>query len=350
MGRKIGFLSLGLAALWLAAPVETAAMDDESCVSCHADAGMVGDAYVIDPLRYDTTAHAGLGCVACHESVTWDHPDDGQPLSRAGCLDCHQDIYEEYAQSGHAQYADCGDCHNPHLVRGPTTISGHDMNRNCAVCHETSGLVRSHGSWLPQAALHLEMLPCISCHSGSENIVISLYLTRRPLHPDSGAPARGLPFELAGYEDLKLLSEQEKISSLIDTDGDGFISLAELRSFNRNRDNRNLRLKGMLTPEIVTHDFGILANRWDCTFCHASGPGAMQTSFVAFPRQDGSFERLAVEKGAVLDVLYGTPDFYIVGATRSATLNYIGLAILAAGLIMPVGHGTLRFLTRKNRR
>jgi hypothetical protein len=347
MGRILKTMSIGLAALWLATPFDAAALDDEACVSCHSDSGMVGEEFVIDPLTFDTTAHGELGCVACHESATYDHPDDGLPLSKAGCLDCHQEIYEEYALTGHADYADCGDCHNPHLVRGPTTISGHDMNRNCGVCHDHSDLARSHGKWLPQAALHLEMLPCISCHSGSENLVISLYISQRQLHPYSGDPARGLPFELAGYDQLKTLAADRDIASIIDTDGDGVISLAELREFNRNREFRNLRLKGMLTPEIVTHDFGILSNRWDCTFCHASG-GAMQTSFIAFPRQDGSFERLPVEKGAILDALYG-PDFYILGATRSPILNYMGLAILAAGLIMPVGHGTLRFLTRKNR-
>jgi hypothetical protein len=105
----------------------------------------------------------------------------------------------------------------------------------------------------------------------------------------------------------------------------------------------------MMTPEKVTHDFKTLDNRWDCTFCHASGPGARQTSFVSLVQEDGSYRRIAAEKGAVLDALYGTPDFYMVGATRSKMLDYIGLVIIAGGMVMPVGHGTLRFLTRKNR-
>jgi len=106
----------------------------------------------------------------------------------------------------------------------------------------------------------------------------------------------------------------------------------------------------MMTPEHVSHDFRTQDNRWDCTFCHASGPEARQVSFLSLAEQAGSFQRIAVEKGAVLDALYGTPDFYMVGSTRSTALNYVGLVILAGGLVMPVGHGTLRFLTRKNRR
>ena len=63
-----------------------------------------------------------------------------------------------------------------------------------------------------------------------------------------------------------------------------------------------------------------------------------------------SFKRVPVEQGAVLDALFGTPDFYMVGATRSKAMNYIGLAIISGGLVLPIGHGSLRFLTRKNRR
>jgi hypothetical protein len=128
------------------------------------------------------------------------------------------------------------------------------------------------------------------------------------------------------------------------------VSLAELKRFHKDSPNKDLRLWGMMMPEQVTHSFSILENRWDCTFCHASGPGAMQKSFVSFPNPSGGYSRVAVEEGAVLDLLYGTPDFYMMGATRNATLSKVGLLIIAAGLVMPIGHGTLRFLTRKNRR
>lgn len=51
----------------------------------------------------------------------------------------------------------------------------------------------------------------------------------------------------------------------------------------------------------------------------------------------------------MLDALHTIPDFYLMGSARNTTLNKIGLAIIAGGLVMPVGHGFLRFLTRKNR-
>ena len=83
-----------------------------------------------------------------------------------------------------------------------------------------------------------------------------------------------------------------------------------------------------------------------------SGPGVMQTSFIALPEPNGTFHRVAVEKGAVLDALGSTPDFYMTGKTRNSMLNKIGLVIIAGGMVMPVGHGFLRFLSRniRNRR
>ena len=222
-------------------------------------------------------------------------------------------------------------------------ISGHDINKMCAGCHDHYGITASHAKWLPQAELHIEMLPCITCHTGSKNYVINMYIINR-----QGIPRMG-KFEPAGYDELKRLAGGKDILSLIDTNGDNYISLEELRNFNRNPAYKGLHLQGMMTPETVTHSFQILDNRRDCTFCHASGPGVMQTSFIAVPEQNGTFRKVAVEKGAVLEALNSTPDFYMTGKTRNSMLNKIGLLIIAGGMVMPVGHGFLRFLSRNIR-
>ncbi|MFA5514993.1 MAG: cytochrome c3 family protein [Desulfuromonadales bacterium] len=329
------------------APLSVAAA--ESCMDCHGDVDAVGAELAIDPLRFDHTAHADLGCSGCH-AVGQDHPDDGLSPSRAACGDCHQDISDEYALSEHAAGATCGDCHNPHAAHNTGAVSGMDMNRQCAACHASDEMATAHGVWLPQAELHLEMLPCVSCHTGSENYVINLFITKRPADPASGVPARGEPFNLVTHEELREITGDKDIAALIDANGTGTISISELRRFNGSSEYPGLRLKGMLTPESVTHNVQILDNRWDCTFCHASGGETMQTSYLSLPQPDGSYRRMSVEKGAILDVLNGTPDFYMMGATRNASMNLLGLVIIAGGLVMPVGHGFLRFLTRKNRR
>lgn len=331
-----------LVLLALATASSVGAMESEDCLGCHADADTIEDALFIDGGRFDHTAHAEMGCPSCHEGVSEDHPDDGIPPSKANCADCHDAVHADYASSVHAVNAECRDCHNPHQVQNPTEVSGYDMNRQCAACHDPAESVDMHQRWLPQTELHLAALPCVTCHTGSEDYVITLYLTSRE-------KAYG-DFELASRDELQKLSGQRDIAHLVDRDGDGTVSLKELRRFNTDRLYQGIRLTGMMTPETVTHTVQTLDNRWDCSFCHASGPGAMQTSFLAFPAGDGRYQRLPVERGAVLDALYGTPDFYMMGATRSRAMNILGLSIIAGGLIMPVGHGTLRFLTRKNRK
>lgn len=319
------------------------AMDSESCLMCHGDAGMVSEALLIDATTFDTTAHAVLGCSVCHDSIGADHPGGGSEASRATCLDCHDTLGQEYMMTEHANFAACGDCHNPHEARAMKAMAGYDMNDKCIQCHASQTMVDVHSQWLPQANLHIAKLPCIACHTGSEGYEIVLNIVVRQ---NDRFFSR---FELPAYQTLKDISGDAEILSLIDTNGDNFISLTELRRFNRNPVYRDLRLEGTLVPSEVSHDLTTLDNRYDCTFCHVSGPESLQTSFLAIPNRDGGYQRIAVEQGAVLDALYGTPDFYMVGTTRSASMNIIGLIIICGGLVMPVGHGLLRFLTRKNR-
>jgi predicted CXXCH cytochrome family protein len=315
-----------------------------TCLDCHGTKDKVGNKFFIDPVKYRHTNHAKIGCPACHDgAVAAGHPAIKQPSTKTDCRFCHTDVAAEYAQSSHAGNASCHGCHDPHQAKTPAEISGSDINKMCAGCHEHFVIMASHAKWLPQAELHIEMLPCITCHTGSKNYVVDLYIINRQGIPHGGK------FEPAGYDELKRRAGGKEIVALIDTNGDNYISLVELRSFNVNPAYKGLHLQGMMTPEKVTHSFQILDNRRDCTFCHASGPGAMQTSYIAVPEENGTFRKVAVEKGAVLEALQSTPDFYMTGKTRNSILNKVGLIILLGGLVMPVGHGFFRFLSRNIR-
>jgi len=334
-----GVILLALVAL----PGLAGAMGDEDCQGCHSDPEAVGEDFAIDTQTFDHTAHAAMGCMGCHESVSENHPDDGIPPTKAVCLDCHFEINQQYSKSAHAENANCGNCHNPHRVRGLSKVSGTDMNRQCGACHDSTEMVKTHADWLPQADLHIAMLPCVSCHTASKDYVIVLNIIQRESDEVLG------DFVISDYQSLKEMAGAPGVQGLIDLNKDDFISLAELRTFNRNPANKSLLLKGTLTPKEITHRVQTLDNRWDCSFCHASGPEAMQTSFLALPTDDGNYRRIAVERGAVLQALNGTPDFYMMGTTRSASLNIFGLLIILGGCLMPIGHGALRLLTRKNR-
>lgn len=336
------FVTLTLAALLtLAAPV--GAMEMEDCFGCHEDADAVGEELTVSADVFSHTVHAELGCVTCHEAVTDEHPDDGETIGSATCADCHEEVAERYQGSSHAENASCSDCHDPHNAYGLETTSSPLMNQQCSQCHDADDVVTGHSRWLPQADLHIAKLPCIVCHTSSEGYEIVLNISQKK------KSAAGSSFGISTYSDLKEISKEREIAQLIDVNSDAFISLAELRTFNLNPAYKALRLDGTLVPDSVSHDLTTLDNRYDCSFCHASGPDSMQTSYLALPLENGSFTRVEVESGAVLDALYGTPDFYLTGSSRNASLNIIGLIIICCGFIMPIGHGTLRFMTRKNR-
>jgi hypothetical protein len=346
MSRTNRFLIYLLSVLM---PVMTAAAVESAggnCLNCHGKETIIGKGahLYIDPVKYESTTHARIGCVSCHIKVTQRHPADGIRPSRAKCEECHAAVFDEYAQSTHSKHAGCTDCHSPHAVKPLLAVSGRDINIQCAKCHDHSDTVKSHAKWLPQAALHIDALPCITCHTGSKEYVITLFMAKNV----SASPRGGVA--LAAFDDLKpFLPEGNKAERLIDTNGDGAVSLGELKAFNTNSQFKDISLLGTMMPEVVTHNYQILTNRWDCTFCHASGPNAQQASYLAFPEQDGTYSRMIVEKGAILDILYGTPDFYMTGFTRSNLLSIIGGLIVASGLMVPIVHGTLRFLTRSRR-
>ncbi len=339
-------LLLAAATLMLALtfPPALQAMKSADCLSCHGDADRVGEPLHLDPQRFDTTAHAVLGCPACHDAVADQHPYDGLKVNKARCRDCHEQIATEYARSLHGINATCGDCHNPHVVQAPSEVSGFAMNRQCLACHSRSYMVATHTFWLPQAAIHLKALPCITCHSASENYAITFYLISR-----EGGASPG-DFEPVTYARLQDLAAGISEHGLVDTNADSFISLDELRAFHHSPAAGRLRLQGMMVPEQVTHSFDILENRWDCSFCHAAGPASLEASYLALPQQDGSFRRIPIEEGALRDALYGTPDFYMIGAGRNRTLDLIALVIILGGLALPAGHGLARLLTRRKRR
>jgi len=330
--------------LVLILPLTVMAMGMDDCLGCHGDSDVVGEDQLITEESFRHTIHAELGCVTCHDSVTDEHPDDGVSISRASCVDCHDGVGEQYQHNSHAEHASCVDCHDPHGAFGLETMSSQGMNRQCTQCHGAEDVVETHTEWLPQAGLHISKLPCITCHAETEGYEVVLHITHKEVDMELGN------YSISSHGDLKEYSGDNKIAHLIDLNGDNFISMAELRTFNLNPAYKKLRLEGTLVPSEASHNFTAMDNRYDCTFCHAAGPGSMQISYLAVPNENGSFSRVEIEKRAVLDARYGTPDFYLTGSSRNASMNIIGLIIICGGLIMPIGHGTLRFFTRKNRK
>lgn len=139
----------------------------------------------IDADAYVASIHFRVGqqsCASCHQGDYTSFPHASQnPLPT--CVSCHEDLQAEYqgiggmmGQSVHGPSgADlgCASCHSPHSMRPAREMTIAQRNAACVDCHEKqfnpSGLtLAERHAWHPQAALHLDRISCISCHTHPE--------------------------------------------------------------------------------------------------------------------------------------------------------------------------------------
>lgn len=315
-----------------------------ACLKCHKDINRVGPDSQINPAAFGHTTHARIGCTTCHDTISANHPNGTKTTMSTGCKDCHADVALQYATSRHSLNApDCNSCHNPHSVQKAGQVSAIELNASCIKCHNHNRISATHAQWLPQTDLHLGAITCVTCHTKTDAFVLSVYLSRRD---DKGSLTRP---NIADYGYLQEIAGDKEVQHLVDGNKDGYISIEELKSFNRKPANNNLYLKAVLTPDKTSHLLQTTDRSFNCTYCHASGPNKTQISRLVLPGKDGSYYQLAIESGGTIASLNAIPDFYMMGSTRNSLLNGLGALILAGGLVMPVGHGFVRYMTRKNR-
>ena len=76
MRRMKRFVMLLAAALLpvLTTPAQGAVASN--CLDCHGQRNVLnkGVHLYIDPVKYESTTHARIGCVSCHDNVTKRHP------------------------------------------------------------------------------------------------------------------------------------------------------------------------------------------------------------------------------------------------------------------------------------
>jgi nitrate/TMAO reductase-like tetraheme cytochrome c subunit len=129
------------------------ALDENSCLDCHANP---------DLFKTDANAHRFIDCTTCH---TDDPHHVATPLNKLSlaekCGTCHEYQYALYSDSIHGQVvssgdqqaATCVDCHsddsNPHSVIRVLEASAPTYKKNiaqtCAKCHDNEQLMASYG-------------------------------------------------------------------------------------------------------------------------------------------------------------------------------------------------------------
>jgi nitrate/TMAO reductase-like tetraheme cytochrome c subunit len=172
-----------------ATPVNQSApvIDDQTCLSCHSDAGLSliahdGTALSLH-IAQDALAksvHAKIACADCHTGMAEIPHAERSFASRrevtlvldAQCRRCHFSNYTKTLDSVHQQAVArgdrtapvCVDCHGSHDVKKPSTPRAL-VSQTCARCHEgiATAYTRSvHGRALTQG--NADVPVCTDCH------------------------------------------------------------------------------------------------------------------------------------------------------------------------------------------
>ena len=151
----------------------------EACRGCHADKFEQWESSIHGALVRQGNPAAPI-CTDCHSPHAV-IKDAATKLDETPCQNCHKEIFTAYLGSMHAKsrrnsaesYAPiCSGCHSAHAVK-PTSL-GEGPKAACFGCH--AGVLDAHQKWLPNAALHFEVVSCPACHAPDAQRKVDLML------------------------------------------------------------------------------------------------------------------------------------------------------------------------------
>lgn len=343
--------ALALCASALAAdPAPAPSEADQPCLGCHGQEGLQktldnGDtvALAVKGDAFARSAHAPLGCAACHSDVNVkDHPGKARKAASAramsialneSCSGCHQEIVAAHGESRHGQARDqagtitaplCANCHNVHQVG--RIVAGVQPRDPCLTCHAAAA---THEKWLPNARKHLEVVACSACHSPGAQRKVDLRLqdsTGAEFIATAPLKARTAAFNAADLRDFM---------NDINAGKSGKVTMVGRLEARDTAAAHGLAPKGKAVK--------------DCATCHRKGADAFQKVTLSVLGADG--KRVAYE--AEKEVLHSPTSvdsvrgFYAMGGTRIQILDILlGLA-LVGGISAPLGHMVMRKLSRR---
>ncbi len=310
------------------------------CRNCHTDQFQ----------RWDTSIHASLVrsgdaaapiCTDCHNQHAVMKGEAAQ-IAHIPCQKCHTAIYAAYSGSMHAAFRSsgdkgyapiCFDCHRAHAVK-PTPL-GLGSETPCFGCHE--GVLADHQKWLPNAALHFQVVSCPACHAPSAQRKVDLMLV----------DSRGEPLT-SQQIGLRLLAAEGQ-SNQRGINAQTLFNL--LQAFNREGIGGKTQLRGRLvstTPQ--AHELVVKSKALsDCGVCHSAGSAEFKSVTISLLRPDG----LRNDYNANADVLNSAfslgsvRDFYVIGGTRIGLLDILLILAVLGGLALPVGHLSMGWILRR---
>lgn len=314
----------------------------EVCRQCHGDKFKLYEGSIHASLLRDGNPVAPL-CSDCHSPHSVRAGAASEPIGEVPCRQCHSTIYKAYAESIHGQARAsgkkapiCADCHRAHDVNAAAT--GDQLKDACLGCHKEALL--AHKKWLPNADRHFAAVSCPVCHAPKASRRVDLRLYDNVAH-ERVAEKQGVP-------------QFETRARSADTKGLGLDALALqslLKEFNREGSGKTI-LRGRL--EVGT---GVEAHQLadkskaikDCDSCHREGAAPFQTVTISIVSPDGR----PLHYGAQKEVLNSATSvdsvsgFYAIGGTRIKLLDVLLILALLAGIGVPIGHMSLKWLFRK---
>ena len=204
-------------------------------------------------------------------------------------------------------------------------------------CH--AGVLEAHQKWLPNAALHFEVVSCPVCHAPGAQRKVDLMLIDSKAKP-RGTEQIGVPlFEASANSDSKGIDAQT-LWNLMQTLNSG--GVAANKTVVRGR----LTVRTGPQAHQLTDKSKALS---DCRTCHREGSEAFQSVTISLVGPDGR----RVGYGANADVLNSVisldsvSGFYAIGGTRIKLLDILLILAILGGVGIAVGHVTLGWLFRR---
>jgi hypothetical protein len=312
------------------------------CATCHAN----------EFKQWNTSVHAALVkqgnpvapvCTNCHSPHAV-MKGVAESFNTVPCKTCHAEIFTAYSGSVHGmlraggvtQAPLCFSCHGAHAVHVPSEIQG--LKDVCLGCHKEA--VQAHSKWLPNVALHFDVVSCPACHVPHAQRRVDLMLFNNTTQKEAPEP-QGIPeFQGPGG------AAAARPAGL-----DAVTLFNLLQSLNKPGAAEKTVIKGRLEVSTAVQAHQIAPSSAavsDCATCHRAGSNAFDSVVVSVAGPAG----IPIMYGASKDVLRSAfsiasiGGFYAIGATRITILDAIIVLALLAGFGAPIMHGMLRIFFR----
>jgi cytochrome b subunit of formate dehydrogenase len=131
----------------------------------------------VDGAGFAKSAHANLGCVACHEGFNSGELPHAAKITPVNCLSCHEGNHlDQYSKSVHAKLdadkkpsASCIDCHTQHAIQKVTDLDPVRRKEfalsTCTRCHQSEGNHFASSDHSKALASGVKGAPtCVDCH------------------------------------------------------------------------------------------------------------------------------------------------------------------------------------------